>query len=219
MYCTCASSCVMVKLDSPQKNKFNLNNFIKEQKSNLEDLYIVQLAKNIIDFKRSKFNELKEFLEFKAQRWEKIIKNEKSKLEEFFSSNDLLNINNYDNYQEAKLEDIIELIKLKKLKVDELLALNNLLELKRSKIEEVRNLINYKKSKVQDLLTNNILASSSDSSVKEPYQNVKVVKAHMSFDPSTTQEAKPTSDSVQKFPYQQRTPSKQIRYAKVFGDF
>ena len=57
-------------------------------KYDLEDLYIVQLAKNIINFKKSKFEELKDFLEYKVNRWENIITNEKSKLEDFFSNND-----------------------------------------------------------------------------------------------------------------------------------
>ena len=49
----------------------------------------MQLAKNLINFKTSKLEELKDFLECKAQRWENIISNEKSKIEDFLSNNDL----------------------------------------------------------------------------------------------------------------------------------
>ena len=143
----------------PQSTKkpFDLTKFLADQKSNLEELYIVQLAKNLINFKTSKLEELKDFLEYKAQRWENIISNEKSKIEDFLSNNDLFDLNNVQDYKDAKVEDLVELIKLKKLKIGELQALNQLLELKQSKIEEVKNLLDFKKSKVKDLLSNNII--------------------------------------------------------------
>ena len=74
----------------PQSTKkpFDLTKFLDDQKSNLEELYIVQLAKNLINFKTSKLEELKDFLEYKAHRWENIISNEKSKIEDFLSNND-----------------------------------------------------------------------------------------------------------------------------------
>ena len=83
---------------SVSNNKFDLKNFIKEQKSKLEDLYIVQLAKNIINFKKAKFEELKNFLEYKANRWENIITNEKSKIEEYLANTDIFDINNVKNF-------------------------------------------------------------------------------------------------------------------------
>ena len=176
-------------------------------KYDLEDLYIVQLAKNIINFKKSKFEELKDFLEYKVNRWENIITNEKSKLEDFFANNDVFDVANVNNFKDAKLEDLVELIKLKKLKVEELIALNQLLELKQSKIQEVKSLLNLKKSKVEDLLSNSIVAASA-------------IPQYVNFNPSTTTKSvlyspskspellQPQSSNVA---YQPRTKSSGIR--------
>ena len=159
---------------------------------NLEDLYIVQLAKNIINFKKAKFNEIKEFLEQKAQRWETIILNEKSKLDDYLrNNNEIFDIGGAQKFKEDKLEDLIELIKLKKLKVEELVALNKLVELKQTKLQEVKNIINLKKSKVEELLANTITQPYQENSILPNINNI--------FKP----QQKPSS-----FSYQPRTPTK-----------
>jgi len=149
---------------SDSSSTFNLNNFLREKAPKIEDLYIVQLAKNILEFKRAKFEEFKDFIEFKAHRWENIISSKKSKIEKFFANTDLsdmFDINNVRQFKDAKIEDLVELIKLKKLKIEELVALNQLLELKQSKIQEFKNLLDYKKSKLQEL-SNNVIAQYKD---------------------------------------------------------
>ena len=197
--------------ESVENNKFDLKNFIKEQKSKLEDLYIVQLAKNIINFKKAKFEELKKFLEYKANRWENIITNEKSKIEEYLATTDIFDINNVKNLKDAKLEDLVELIKLKKLKIGELLALNQLLELKQSKLQEVRNLIELKKSKVSELLTNSVLATQDTEAAISALPEVIVpeyVQVQPPASPHYTEAAQP---QPRPSAYHSRTASSDIR--------
>ena len=180
-------------LEPSESNAFDLSKLPK-----IEDLYVVQLAKNILNFKKAKFEELKDFIEFKAHRWENIISSKKSKIENFFANNDIsdiFDINNVRQFKDAKIEDLVELIKLKKLKIEELVELNQLLELKQSKIQEFKNLLDYKKSKVQEL-SNNVIAQYrdhikdlpeviqpeyiKDDSSSQPYQanEVKVIPSH-----------------------------------------
>ena len=183
-------------LEPSESNTFNLSKFLSEKTPKLEDLYIVQLAKNILNFKKAKFEELKDFIEFKAHRWENIISNKKSKIENFFANtdiSDMFDINNVRQFKDAKIEDLVELIKLKKLKIEELVALNQLLELKQSKIQEFKNLLDYKKAKVQEL-SNNVIAQYKDhledlpeviqpeyirdTSSSQPYQTNEVTNPH-----------------------------------------
>ena len=185
-----------------ESSTFDLNNFLREKTPKIEDLYIVQLAKNILDFKKAKFEELKDFIEFKAHRWENIISNKKSKIENFFANTDLsdmFDINNVRHFKDAKIEDLVELIKLKKLKIEELVALNHLLELKQSKIQEFKNLLDYKKSKVQEL-SDNVIAQYKDHLKDLP----EVIQPEYIKDVSSTQ----TYQSVDNHP---RNKGKDIR--------
>ena len=180
----------------------------------MEDLYIVQLAKNILNFKKAKFEELKDFLEYKAHRWENIISNKKSKFEEFLANTDItdiFDINNFRQFKNAKIEDLVELIKLKKLKIEELVALNQLLEVKQSKIQEVRNLLNFKKSKVQELLSNNVIGQYRDHLKDLP----EVIIPEFIKDNSVPQTYQ-SNDVIQPQPtnvaYHPRNAGKDIRY-------
>ena len=196
---------------------------------NLEDLYIVQLAKNIINFKKSKFEELKDFLANKVNRWENILTNEKSKLEDFIANNDVSASNILTNeksklenffanndvlasvkdFKDAKLEDLVELIKLKKLKVEELIALNQLLELKQSKIQEVKNLINLKKSKVEDLLSNSVDVVTAPLAQYVNFNPSTSSKPSILYSPTKSPELlQPQPSNVA---YQPRTKSNNIR--------
>ena len=173
-----------------------INKFLEQQKENLKDLNIVKFVTDIINFKKSKFEELKDFLEYKTSRWEKIINKKKSKLAEFLSKNEILDFKNLKNFKEARVEDLIELIKLKKLKLEELTALNELVALKQSKIQEVKNLLDYKKSKIEELF-------SSTNVFVYPEKEV-VVPEYNSFPP----EVIPPSHIA----YEGRAPASEIRY-------
>ena len=176
-----------------------INKFLEQQKGklNLEYFNIVKFFTDIINFKKSKFEELKDFLEYKTSRWEKIIKKKKSKLGEFLSKNEILDLKNIKNFKEARVEDLIELIKLKKLKLEELTALNELVALKQSKIQEVKNLLDFKKSKIEELF-------SSSSVFVYPEKEV-VVPEYNSFPP-------PEPSNI---PYEGRSPPSEIRFLIV----
>ena len=185
-----------------EKPKINLKTvkvikkFLEDQKENfnIEYFNIVKFVKDIINFKKSKFEELKDFLEYKTGRWEKIINKKKSKLAEFLSNNEVLDFKNFKNFKEARVEDLIELIKLKKLKLEELTALNELVALKQSKIQEVKNLLDYKKGKIEELF-------SSTNVFVYPEKEV-VVPEYNSFPPSS-------------IAYEGRSPTSEIRFLIV----
>ena len=111
----------------------------------------------------------------------------------------MFDINNVRHFKDAKIEDLVELIKLKKLKIEELVALNQLLELKQSKIQEFKNLLDYKKSKVQEL-SNNVIAQYKDNFKDLP----EVIQPEYIKDVSSTQ----TYQSVDNHP---RNKGKDIR--------
>ena len=188
------------KPEEEDKPKINLKTvkvikkFLEDQKENLKDLNIVKFVTDIINFKKSKFEELKDFLEYKTSRWEKIINKKRSKLAEFLSKNEILDFKNIKNFKEARVEDLIELIKLKKLKLEELTALNELVALKQSKIQEVKNLLDWKKSKLEELF-------SSSNVFVYPEKEV-VVPEYNPFPQS-----EPSSIA-----YQGRSPSSEIRF-------
>ena len=189
-----------------EKPKINLktvkviNKFLAEQKENLKDLNIVKFVRDVINFKKSKFEELKDFLEYKTARWEKIINNKKSKLAELLSKNEILDFTNLKNFKEARVEDLIELIKLKKLKLEELTALNKLVALKQSKIEEVKNLLDYKKGKIEELF-------SSSNVFVYPEKEV-VVPDYNSF----PAEVNPPTNIA----YEGRSPGSEIRFYLLY---
>ena len=96
-------------LEPSESNIFDINNFLSQQTPKIEDLYIVQLAKNILNFKKAKFEELKDFIEFKAHRWENIISDKKSKIENFFANtdiSDMFDINNVRQFKDEKIGTI-----------------------------------------------------------------------------------------------------------------
>ena len=187
-----------------EKPKINLKTvkvikkFLEEQKENfnLEYFNVFKFVTDIINFKKSKFEELKDFLEYKTARWEKIINNKKSKLAELLSKNEILDFTNLKNFKEARVEDLIELIKLKKLKLEELTALNKLVALKQSKIEEVKNLLDYKKGKIEELF-------SSSNVFVYPEKEV-VVPDYNSF----PAEVNPPTNIA----YEGRSPGSEIRF-------
>ena len=179
-----------------------IKTFLADQKANLKDLNIVKFAKNIIDFKLSKFEELKDFLKYKTSRWEKIIAKKKNKLAEFLSNNEILDFKSLENFKEARVEDLVELIKLKKLKLEELIALNELLELKESKIQEVKNLIDFKKSKIKELFSpaSNVFVYPEES-----------LSEYISFPPSNYESESEIIDT-DNIAYEGRATASQIRF-------
>ena len=199
------------KLEENEKPKINLKTlkliktFLDEQKENLKDLDIVKFATDIINFKKSKFEDLKNFLEYKKSRWEKIIKQKKVKLAKFLTNNEILDFKSLENFKGARVEDLVELIKLKKLKLEELIALNELVELKQSKIQEVKNLIDFKKNKIEELF------SVSSNVFVYPEEEV-VLPEYISFSPSEY-ETDPGTIHPNNVLYEGRsTPSKIIRF-------
>ena len=196
------------KLEEEELNLKNLKTvkliktFLEEQKANLKDLNIVKFAKDIINFKLSKFEELKDFLKYKTSRWEKILTKKKNKLTELLSNNEILDFKSLENFKEARVEDLVELIKLKKLKLEELIALNELLKLKESKIQEVKNLIDFKKSKIEELFspTNNVFVYPEES-----------LSEYISFSPSNY-ESEQEIIHPDNIAYEGRGSSSEIRF-------
>ena len=180
-----------------------INTFLEQQKENLKDLNIVKFATDILKFKVSKFVELKDFLKYKTSRWEKILSKKKNKLTELLSNNEILDLNTLKNFKEARIEDLVDLIKLKKLKLEELIALNELLDLKESKIQEVKNLIDFKKSKIEELF-------ARPSVFVYPEEEV-VVPEYVSLSPSNY-ELGPEITHADNVAYEGRATSSQIRF-------
>ena len=146
---------------------------------------------------------MKDFLKYKTSRWEKILSKKKNKLTELLSNNEILDLNTLKNFKEARIEDLVDLIKLKKLKLEELIALNELLDLKESKIQEVKNLIDFKKSKIEELF-------ARPSVFVYPEEEV-VVPEYVSLSPSNY-ELGPEITHADNVAYEGRATSSQIRF-------